>query len=65
MSKLMPCDLCKELHDAIELEQIGPAIVACEQCKQWLHINAKDARDAGRSVIREYEKEIMRSRGEI
>jgi len=64
MSKLMPCDFCKELHDAIELEQIGPAIV-CEQCKHWLHVNAKGARDAGRSVIREYELEIMRSRGEL
>ena len=65
MSKLMPCDFCKELREAIDLETVGPAIVACERCKQWLTTNAKNAREAGRSVVREYEKEVMQSRGEL
>ena len=54
MSKLMPCDFCKELYEAIDLEQVidhGPTLVACQDC------TAK--------ARRKEELEIMRSRGEL
>ena len=59
MSKLMPCDFCKELHDAIELESVG-ALVSCADCADAAFTAREEAKQR-----RAEELEIMRSRGEI
>ncbi len=60
MSKLMPCDFCKELHDAIELQTCGAGMVCCADCVDAAFAARQEAR-----LRRIEELEVMRSRGEI
>jgi len=52
MSKLMPCSFCKNLYEAIELEQVIQEFVVCANCKD-------------NKARRKEELEIMRSRGDL
>ena len=49
--KLMPCDFCKELHDAIDLESVG-SMISCPDCRD-------------KEELRKEELAIMRSRGDL
>jgi hypothetical protein len=55
MSKLMPCSFCKDLYEAIDLEQMAGDLVTCFNCN-----------DQMRSAERRAEElDVMRSRREI
>jgi hypothetical protein len=57
--KLMPCDFCKELHDAIDLESVG-AMVSCSDCRDAAFTAREEAKQRSAEEL-----EVMRSRGDL